>query len=158
MLKEVCDRFNVILSDFSLQNIAVYVLISIIRNKQKHPIDLHADTTKELNQDNSHVGRASKQFVEILNSKFNAELNDNEMLYISMHLETKQILQNKNMIKEANWPRIDQALEAVYFEIKNNFDIDVSNDFILKKIFSFACLPDAEKSKKRHGFTKSHCT
>lgn len=134
VLKEVCDRFNVILSDFSLQNIAVYVLISIIRNKQKHPIDLHADTTKELNQDNSHVGRASKQFVEILNSKFNAELNDNEMLYISMHLETKQILQNKNMIKEANWPRIDQALEAVYFEIKNNFDIDVSNDFILKNI------------------------
>ncbi|GGP07469.1 BglG family transcription antiterminator [Oceanobacillus neutriphilus] len=133
VLKEVCDSFNVILSDFSLQNIAVYVLISIIRNKQNHPIDLHADNTKELNQDNSHVGKASQQFLEILNSKFNAELSDNEMLYISMHIETKQILQSKNMIKEANWPKIDQALEAVYFEIKNNFDIDLSNDFILKK-------------------------
>lgn len=131
-LRLICEQNQIILSDFSLNNIAIHVLISIIRSKSGYMIEGSIQAEQELKSEYPDIYLASKKLCITINLIFNTKLNDGDIAYIGMHLEGKQLL-HKRGVKNDKLEEVNQVLKNIYMEIKNNFDIDISSDPILNE-------------------------
>ncbi|MBS4206561.1 PRD domain-containing protein [Bacillus sp. FJAT-50079] len=129
-LRKICEEFNIILSDFSLKNIAIHVLISIHRNRMGNKITvprsfIEKNYTKKAFQ-------ASQILCERLNAMFGCHFQEVDCAYIFMHFDSKQLINDVTSIKEKEQMEVNHVLEKIFVEIKNNFDIDISKDETLR--------------------------
>ncbi|WP_182199757.1 BglG family transcription antiterminator [Paraliobacillus salinarum] len=148
LLRNICEQNKISLSDFSLKNIAIHVLISIFRSKSGHTIQITQEYEDEVNQVYSTIYRTSKKLCDTINQVFKTNLTKNDIYYISMHLESKQLLQSIDA-KPSVLEEVNQVLQHVYLEIKNNFDIDISNDPTLNKYLPLHMLQMIRRIKHR---------
>ncbi|TQS74251.1 PRD domain-containing protein [Ornithinibacillus gellani] len=147
-LRIICDQNQIILSDFSLKNIAIHVLISIFRSKSAQFVETPKEYREGIKTDYPNIYSASMKLCHVLNSVFNTGLNDGDAVYICMHLEGKQILQNKET-NDNKLAEVNDVLTEVYAEIKNNFDIDISLDPILNEYLALHLLQMIRRIKNR---------
>ncbi|PAV28382.1 hypothetical protein CIL05_17265 [Virgibacillus profundi] len=138
-LRLICEQNQIILSDFSLKNIAIHVLISIFRSKSGHMINSSQQYEQEIMSKFPNIYSASKKLCSTINLVFNTKLNDGDIAYIGMHLEGKQLLENSG-VKDDKLEEANHVVKDIYKEIKNNFDIDISMDSILNEYLALHIL------------------
>lgn len=114
IVKESCFKVNILLSDFSLQNIAVHILILFKRRREGHRIDIHKTT-------DSLLLPLAQTIANAVSTLLNEDvLEKPELLYLAIHLDSKQIIAHSGKTDAQ-----DEALiYDIFTEIDNNFAIN----------------------------------
>ncbi|MDE8208600.1 HTH domain-containing protein, partial [Erysipelothrix rhusiopathiae] len=114
IVKESCFKANILLSDFSLQNIAVHILILFKRRREGHRIDIHKTT-------DSLLLPLARTIANAVSTLLNEDvLEKPELLYLAIHLDSKQIIAHSGKTDAQ-----DEALiYDIFTEIDNNFAIN----------------------------------
>lgn len=121
LLRESCERSKLYLSDFSYKNIAIHVLIVFTRNDQNSYLQ-DAEMAVCEGAIGQSARRAAQDLADALAERFRRVLLPQEILYIALHIDSKQIIrhaQSRNV-------KVDAVLQQIYTEIRNNFNIDLS--------------------------------
>lgn len=130
-LRMVCEEHSILLSDFSMKNIAIHIFISIQRNLSNHKINVTNTYLEKI--ETSEIFKASYKLCMRLNALFGCKFNEVDSAYVFMHIESKQLLNSVTSIAIEQQIKVEKVLEKIYREIKNNFDIDVSKDKTLNQ-------------------------
>lgn len=126
-LIEKSSQNNILLSEFSIKNIAVHIYISIKRNQkgfiyQNGKTELYDFSSKKIFQ-------TAESVYEDLKKKLSIVISEREVNYLATHLDSKQIVEDISADRENDRKVIKNILD----EIQRNFDLDFSNDLILNK-------------------------
>jgi transcriptional antiterminator len=125
---------NVLLSDISIRNISIHIVITLIRNKQGHFIEVSDNYFDKISNDALYS--LVRLLVSEVETVFAYEFNREELAYIFMHIDSKRVIGESEGKADVQTIDIDEVLDAVFAEIFNNFDIDISNDIGLRKFLS----------------------
>jgi len=127
-------RNNVMLSDISIRNISIHISIALIRNKQGHFIEVGADYLDRIALDPLYV--LVLDLAEEVGAVFSYAFNQEEIAYLFMHVDSKRVITEAEGTVEIQDVDVDRVMDAVFAEIFNNFDIDISGDLGLRKFLS----------------------
>lgn len=130
-LRLVCEEYFILLSDFSLKNIAIHIFISIQRNFSGHKITVSHSYLEKIRT--KKIFNACEDLCVKLNGLFRCKFQEEDCAYIFMHIEGKQLLNNLSDITTEQQVEVRAVLDKIYTEIKNNFDIDISEDETLNQ-------------------------
>lgn len=145
VLRELCEREKINLSDFSYKNISIHIYISIIRNKLGQTVVIPETTMNRIQSSKTYL--ITKDICKKLEEKLDVKFRREEEAYISMHIDSKQILDSNAGNEEII--EIEMVLDEIFDEIKNNFNIDVSMDNTLRK-YLLLHIPQMIKRIKNH--------
>lgn len=142
ILIEKSNKNDLMLSEFSIKNIAIHIYISVYRFNN----GAEFNSTQEISNDFLSE-KAMKTASEIYQSpKYPKSINhsDNEIIYLALHLDSKQIIAepNKDLGKDT------EIIMEIIREIKRNFNLDFSSDSILIK-FLYQHVPQMIKRIRR---------
>ena len=106
----------------------------MIRNKQGHFIEVSDNYFEKISNDAlySLVGVLVSEVGAVFSYAFNRE----ELAYIFMHIDSKRVIDESEGMSRVQSIDVDEVLDAVFAEIFNNFDIDISNDGGLREFIS----------------------
>lgn len=130
-LRIVCEEHHILLSDFSMKNIAIHILISIQRNLSGNKITVPNTYLEKVRM--KEIFRASENLSMRLNALFGCNFQEVDSAYIFMHIESKQLLNDSTSITKEQQTEVKRVLENIYAEIESNFDIDISEDKTLNQ-------------------------
>ncbi|MEH7385800.1 BglG family transcription antiterminator [Bacillus sp. JJ1521] len=147
-LRTVCEQYEIILSDFSIKNITIHVLITIFRSRSSYTIEIPKQYKNEIKKEYPNIYEASEKLCTTINVLFDTKLTDGDISYIGMHLESKQLL-HKTGTKYTRLDEVNHVLQDVYTEIKNNFDIDISLDEVLNEYLALHILQMVRRIKNK---------
>lgn len=131
ILRRWAIQNNVFLSDISIRNISIHIVITLIRNKQGHFIEVSDDYLEQIKSDSLYD--LICLFVRQVEVGFAYHFDPNEIAYIYMHIDSKRVLDESDARMIVQSIAIEEVLDAVFEEIYNNFDIDISKDAELRK-------------------------
>ena len=134
ILKKWATERDVLLTDISIRNIAIHIVIAVIRNKQGHFIEVEESYKKMVQMEPLYkeVMSLNEAVEEILDYKFSVE----ERVYIFMHIDSKKVISETEKKEELHENCVNEVLDAVFKEIYSNFDIDISKDEGLRRYLS----------------------
>ncbi|MFM1654964.1 BglG family transcription antiterminator [Brevibacillus sp. B_LB10_24] len=133
-LRSICEEYQIVLSDFSLKNIAIHVFISIQRNLAGCHASVPDSYGKAIRTNSIYA--ASQKLCQRMNELFGCRFQEADQAYIYMHLESKQIKNEMSGIPDQDQAEVELVLEKIFAEIKNNFDIDISKDETVAKFLA----------------------
>lgn len=133
-LRKWATATDVMLSDSSIRNIAIHIIIAIIRNKQGHVIDIEESYRRKIQKE--PLFKEIAKFVELVEVLLDYRFSDAEMAYVFMHIDSKKVISEQDGNELNGDVCVDDVLTAVFNEIYNNFDIDISMDRGLRKFLS----------------------
>lgn len=141
IVKKSCSNAHILLSDFSLQNIAIHILILFKRRRDGHEIHEQYPLDSPLLPLATTI---TKQLCEQFNEP---PLTSPELLYIATHLDSKQIIAHSGKTESQ-----DEALiYDIFTEIDNNFAI---NFFDNHELFRYLLLHIPQMIKRiQNGLT-----
>ncbi|MEG0409298.1 MAG: PRD domain-containing protein, partial [Bacilli bacterium] len=124
-IKDVCSEYEIMISDFSLNNFAIHASIAMRRCTFYNYVIVNEEKIADLR--NTIEFRAADTFVKLLEKEFNCMLPVGETVYYAMHLQSKSIydeviLNNEDSIK------IKKCISILLSEIKSNFELDFDQD------------------------------
>ncbi|WP_342508615.1 BglG family transcription antiterminator [Sporosarcina sp. FSL K6-2383] len=134
ILRIVCEEYLIVLSDFSIKNIAIHIFISIQRNLSGNKISVPNTYLKKIRT--KEIFKASENLSMRLNALFGCNFQEVDSAYIFMHIESKQLLNDSTSITNEQQTEVKKVLENIYAEIKSNFDIDISEDKTLNQFLA----------------------
>ena len=133
------------LTDIGFQNLTVHIFISIMRNKNKVPLqpDVPASLLQLRSKKEFQVAKALGKGLE---EAFNMEFPDIEIYYLTIHLLGKKTFDynNKNFIITEE---IQELFGKIYDRIKSDFHIDFSDDFELYTLLALHFQPMLDRLK-----------
>lgn len=127
-------RNNVMLSDISIRNISIHISIALIRNKQGHFIEVDPAYTEKIGSDPLYA-----QVIELAQAVgrvFSYAFNQEEIAYLFMHVDSKRVITEAEGTIEIQDVDVEEVMDAVFAEIFNNFDIDISGDLGLRRFLA----------------------
>lgn len=145
VLREICEKERINLSDFSYKNISIHIFIGMIRNNLGQTVSI-SDAAMEGIQ-SSKTYEITKSICKRLEEELNIKLQREEAAYISTHIDSKQILDSNSKYEEI--VETEMVLDEIFEEIRNNFDIDISKDNTLRK-YLLLHIPQMIKRIKNH--------
>lgn len=122
-IREICEQFHIMISDFSLNNLAVHVSVGMRRCtfynyvKDDQVQDMH-DCVEF---------RAADALVKKLEQAFGCMLPIGETMYYALHLQSKRIL-DETILSETERSKIKECIEIILAEVKDNFELDFDQD------------------------------
>jgi transcriptional antiterminator len=129
ILRESAKKYEIILSDFSFNNIAIHIYVLIVRNSKGFFIEFNQEYINSI--DNSTTMLAVDKIVNELQDVFNIAVTPMESAYIYTHIDSKKIISEEYI--DGTSKDINVLLDKITFEIFNNFDIDISKEYTLRK-------------------------
>lgn len=129
IIRKAAKAHDIVLSDFSYNNIAIHIYIQIVRNSKGFYIEF--DDKYINDNDNYSTLIAVDEIVKAIQDEFRIVLTQMESTYIYIHIESKRIISLESVNDDKR--NIDTLLDEITLEIYNNFDIDISKDYTLRK-------------------------
>lgn len=124
-IREVCRRYAMQISDFSLNNMAIHVSIAMRRctfydyvKVEKQVVERFTDTLEF---------KAAKDLCRYLEKQFHCMLPIGETIYYAMHFQSKRI-RDENFLQTAELQKLRKCIGIIYAEVKNNFDVQLDCD------------------------------
>ncbi|WP_040215056.1 BglG family transcription antiterminator [Clostridium polynesiense] len=124
-LQEIISKYNISMSDFSLNNLTIHIIVSIRRCilynyiKIQEPIGEEVLDSKEF--------KAAVEITQRLQDYYQLILPIGETLYYSIHLKSKRIFEENN-IDNKDKLKLNQCMDLILQEVKSNFDISFYED------------------------------
>lgn len=118
---------NLILSEFSIKNIAIHIYISTIRFNSG--FDINDSKRKTIERVSNKSIMTAKDIYSVLRTELDVKTSAEEIDYLALHLDSKQIIKNQTDPISKDKKVITEIIK----EIQRNFDIDFSSDKILVK-------------------------
>ncbi|MBB6696518.1 BglG family transcription antiterminator [Clostridium algidicarnis] len=137
-IKEVCDKYNIILSDFSLNNFTIHIFISLRRCTFYNYIKAENDLKE--NVKDSVEFKAATELTKKLEDYFEFMLPLGETIYYSLHLKSKRI-SNEDQINSQEKERLKQCIVTIIEEVNSNFNINLESD---KELYDYLYLHIAQ--------------
>ena len=123
--KEVCDKYNIILSDFSINNFTIHIFISLRRCTFYNYIKAEDDLKENIKD--SVEFKAATELTKKLEDYFEFMLPLGETIYYSLHLKSKRI-SSEDQINSEEKERLKQCIFTIIEEVNSNFNINLEND------------------------------
>lgn len=127
-------RNNVMLSDISIRNISIHISIALIRNKQGHFIEVDPDYLEKIGSDPLYAQVVD--LAQTVGAVFSYGFSQEEIAYLFMHVDSKRVITEAEGTIEIQDVDVEEVMDAVFAEIFNNFDIDISNDLGLRRFLA----------------------
>ena len=134
LLYETITENNFTLTDIGFENLVIHIMILLMR-MGKLPEDEKIEAIYK-NLENDKEFEIASSLVKKLEKKFNVKLPKKEIYYITIHLLGKKSMQynNDNMLISQE---TQELLTYIFEHIKENFQLDFSQDF---ELFRFLAL------------------
>lgn len=145
LLREVCEKGKIKLSDFSYRNISIHIFIVMIRNNLGQMVTISNIDLEKMQQKKTY--KITKILCQMLEDELNIKFEVEEIAYISMHIDSKQIMDKNDSDDEI--VEAEMVLDEIFREIKNNFDVDISKDITLRK-YLLLHIPQMIKRIRNH--------
>lgn len=124
-IQEVCERHDIELSDFSLNNMAIHVSIGMRRCTFYNYVKVENDMI--LNYQDTVEFRAADALIKHLEQQFHCMLPIGETIYYAMHLQSKRIAES-NVLDVEEKKKLEDCIHILLEEIKNNFELNLDQD------------------------------
>lgn len=145
-LKLVCEEYSCILSDFSLNNLAIHISIGMRRctfynyiKVEDEIINTYKDTIEF---------RAATALIKKLEHEFHCMLPIGETIYYAMHLESKRISEQSNITQQER-SLLEECISIMLAEVKNNFELNLDDDNELYQ-YLYSHIPQMIRRLKNH--------
>lgn len=127
ILIEKSNKNYLMLSEFSIKNIAIHIYISIFRFENSFHYKENKDIFSTSLSTKSII--TATEIYQSLRNTLNIKFTETEIMYLALHLDSKQIIEDpqKNIEKDK------EVLRKIIKEIKRNFNLDFSRDSLLIK-------------------------
>ncbi|MBO1265407.1 PRD domain-containing protein [Proteiniclasticum sp. SCR006] len=129
---------EVVLSDTSVHDISIQIIIAMIRNKQGYVIDVEDEYINKIQEEPLYD--EMKCLVEAIESFLEYKFDLQERGYFFMNIDSKRVIASSNGDDFLRDACMDNVLDAVFAEIYNNFDIDISKDTMLRRFLALHIL------------------
>lgn len=127
IIEEVFNKFNIIMSGVSIKNLIYHIEIGLTRYILGNEIILYQYENRwKLVDDKSIYFELAKELAMQIEKNYNICLNYAEIMYYALHFKCK-VIDNKNIYDNI----VDFCIDESFKEIKNNFNIDFSEDIEL---------------------------
>lgn len=127
-IQDVCTRFSIDMSDFSLNNLAIHISIGMRRCMIYNYVKVE-DNVVVLYQDTVEF-QAATALVKYLEWQFHCMLPIGETIYYAMHFQSKRI-KEENKLNHEEERKLTECLHIILSEITNNFELDFEHDQVL---------------------------
>ena len=124
-IKEICQQYDIVLSDFSLNNLALHVSIGIRRCTFYNYVKVEEKFYRQVSGLIEY--EAASSLIKKLENYYHCMLPIGETIYYAMHLQSKRI-SDVNQIDNASIQQIQKCIAIILAEIKNNFALDFDDD------------------------------
>lgn len=124
-IQEVCDQYQIQLSEFSINNMAIHISIAMRRCLTYDYIKIDEKEIKKYIDSIEY--KAAQSLVRKLEILFHCMLPLGEVIYYTMHLQSKRISYENTMTNEDSI-KLNKCISIILDEIHNNFDLDFRND------------------------------
>lgn len=125
IIQTVCDTYDIQLSDFSLNNMAIHVSIAMRRCTFYNYVKVEEEQI--VNFQNTVEYRAADALTKQLEQRFHCMLPVGEIIYYAMHLQSKRIIdENRMSIEEKE--KLSSCIHIILEEVKNNFELNLDQD------------------------------
>ncbi|OPJ57950.1 BglG family transcription antiterminator [Clostridium oryzae] len=131
-LIDVLQKYKVMISDVSLQNLVIHVIISLRRARFYNYVHFEEKQINFLKSEREYV--VASEISQILSSKFNEIWPVSEVAYLTIHLLGKKIL-IQNESETFNSSIMAKLLvEKIIFDINEKSEVDLHNDEEFRKV------------------------
>lgn len=124
-ITKICNAYDLMLSDFSLNNLAIHVSIGMRRCTFYNYVKVEDETILQY-QDTVEY-RAADALVKLLEQKFHCMLPIGETIYYAMHLQSKRISDESRLSMEER-KKLEDCIHIILEEVKNNFELTLDQD------------------------------
>lgn len=121
LLVEITEKYNIHMSDLSIQNFVVHILIAIRRWKFYNYVKIDQKTLDEQRNLKSKEFAAAKELKSSIEEKMEILLPDDEVIYFSMHLKSKHINELDEIDKE-EIELVEKTFYDTYRLLQKKFD------------------------------------
>ncbi|MEG0094038.1 MAG: PRD domain-containing protein, partial [Erysipelotrichaceae bacterium] len=118
-LLNVLNKHSIRFSDFSVQNMVIHIMISIRRYQFYQYVSISNE--KEIIIKNGPYYEVAFDLAKKIENNFSVEFPQDEIVYLAMHIQSKSIIGNENVVKENT--DVDELLYHIYKRIKVRFNI-----------------------------------
>jgi len=125
ILIDKSNKNHLMLSEFSIKNIAIHIYISIFRFN--NGFEYNEIENKEINDISTNAILTAREVYQELGT--NIRYSKEEIDYLALHLDSKQIIEDPAEHEFDD----KEVIEEIIREIKRNFNLDFSNDVLLTK-------------------------
>lgn len=125
-ITEVCRKYNIMISDFSLNNLAIHISIALRRCTFYNYIKA-GEMQFPILQESSEM-KAAFELTQKLEEAYHFLLPLGETMYYALHLQSKRIATENDLSEDAN---VHDCIMAIFAEVKSNFEVDFQEDKVL---------------------------
>ncbi|WP_172370895.1 BglG family transcription antiterminator [Sporosarcina jiandibaonis] len=112
VMRELKNDTLISITDNAYVGLIVHLALAIERIKQGEKIEMNADFLKQLKQEPEY--ETARKIISQLTSRFNIEIPDAEIGYITMHLQGAKLRQNEeNLLEVPSFPVVMQAKRLI---------------------------------------------
>lgn len=133
-LINVLQKYTVMISDVSLQNLVIHVIISLRRARFYNYVHFEEKQINFLKSEREY--QVAKEIAQVLSSKFKEIWPESEVAYLTIHLLGKKILIQNDSDTFNTSIMAKLLVEKIIFSINEKSGVDLHNDEEFKKVLS----------------------
>ena len=122
----VLNENHIHFSDISIQNMVIHILIQLYRCQLGQYVTLDQSLIPHIRR-YQRAYKAANELKERLEERMNVVFPEYELIYLTMHILSKTVLESKD-IQKLNLSYIDDLLDKIFTQIKERFSIDLHDD------------------------------
>lgn len=134
ILRNWTIRNHVMVSEITIRNIAIHIFIAMIRNRQGHFMTVEEDDLARIAKEPLY--QAVADLVGEVETAFSYGFKPCERAYIFMHVDGKRVIEAADEKIAVGQVDVEAVLDAIFAELKSNFNIDISGDRDLRTFLS----------------------
>lgn len=120
-LSQISEKYNIHLSDLSLQNFVIHILIAIRRWKFYNYVKIEDQEWTKQRKAALKEWEAAKELIERIEEKLEILLPEGEILYFALHLKSKHIAELDEISKE-EIETVEKTLYDIYRMLQHRFN------------------------------------
>ncbi len=126
LLEEIMEKYSIHMSDQSLQNFVIHIIIAIRRWKFYNYVKVEDENGKVRQQSLIREWPAARELVERLQTKLEILLPQEEILYFALHFKSKHITQLDEITSE-EIEQVEKTLYDIYRMLQKRFGVIAIN-------------------------------
>ncbi|MFV0255420.1 MAG: BglG family transcription antiterminator [Erysipelotrichaceae bacterium] len=125
IVQDTCTKFNFEMSELSLNNLTIHILIGLKRCNLNNYVDEKEITKTKLAETIDY--EAAKFLIKKLEKQYNIILPIGELLYYTLQLKSKRVI-NTQISSVNHDDKLSLCINLIFKEIFTNFDLNFKND------------------------------
>ncbi|MFU2205143.1 BglG family transcription antiterminator [Streptococcus pluranimalium] len=121
---QVCQKYNFLLTETGIDNLVIHVIVSVWRVKNSFSVQWLESSMQDL-----QALQISKEILGRVGELYNLHFPDEEGYYLSLHLQSKQLLLKQDGIQVDH--QIEEIIQGIHSAIKERLQLDFFADFDL---------------------------